>query len=133
MLASGLPEAVADDEPILRMLHETSKFSSTAPRVPAFMPGDADIELSTARHPGMPPEEVHALAEVFKVRPVKAGAVVLAHDIRRIQLEILADEEPQRHAIIVGWPQHADMDEQRSIRKSFALQLVSVAKLIKYI
>lgn len=57
------------------------------------------------------------------------GAVIIeASLIRIIGLDVIADEPPPRHAVILGWPwEGIDPLEAKAKRKDLANQLASVA------
>ena len=134
MLPSGLPEYVADSEPLSRFLTSDSHFNSAMAKPAAFMPGPSDAKTSVFRQ-GM--SSVGALwetadREIGVVRRVRAAAVLTAGAVRQAQLDVEAHEPPHKHANIIGWPDVADDPElTRARRKEHALLLVQVAALLR--
>lgn len=134
MLPSGLPENVADTEPLSRFLTSDSQFNSAMPKASAFMPGPADAKTSVFR---LAPNHLPALweiadREVGTDRRVRAVAVLTAAAVRQTKLDVEAHEPPPRHANVTGWPSAANDPEQtRAQRKEFALLLAQAAQLIR--
>lgn len=104
---SGLPDIVADEEPLARFLTSSSHFNSTSVKKGAFIPNKKDGEMSVTRHSGEPMEE---LAEIGKsqLEKVYGAAILKASEFRKEKLDVLAAEPPPRHANVVGWPWRAD-------------------------
>lgn len=133
MLPSGLPEHVADPEPLSRFLTSDSQFNSVMPKPSAFMPGPADAKTSVFRQA---PDPVPALWEIADrelglTRRVRAVAVLTAAEVRRAKLDVEALEPPPRHANIKGWPSDpTDPEKMRAQRKELALLLAQAAKLV---
>ena len=133
MLPSGLPEQVADPEPLARFLTSDGQFNRGMAKAPAFMPGPADGATSVFRQSTVPPEALWALAdrELEPQRKARGVAVLTAAQVRSAQLEVMASEPPARHANIQGWPEVAgDTDLTRARRREQALLLASVAQLV---
>ena len=134
MLPSGLPEYVADSEPLSRFLTSDSHFNSAMAKPAAFMPGPSDAKTSVFRQ-GM--STVGALwetadREIGVVRRVRAAAVLTAGAVRQAQLDVEAHEPPMKHANIIGWPHVAnDPELTRARRKEHALLLAQVAALLR--
>ena len=134
MLPSGLPEHVADPEPLSRFLTSDSQFNILMPKASAFMPGPADAKTSVFRQAAEPLADLWDTAdrEIGSARRVRAVALLSAADVRRTRLDVEAHEPPPRHANIVGWPNAAnDAEQTRAQRKEFALQLAQAANLIR--
>ena len=134
MLASGLPEHVADEEPLARFLTSDSQFNQRMAKPAAFMPGPMDGNTSVFRQS---PELVQALwdtadRELGNVRHVRAAALLTAADVRQAGLEVIASEPPPRHADITRWPEVAnDAEATKAQCKELALVLVQVATLCR--
>lgn len=132
MLASGLPENVADEEPLARFLTSDSQFNRQMAKPAAFMPSPNDGNTSVFRQS---PEPVQALwdtadRELGTVRRVRAAALLTAADVRQARLEVIASEPPSRHANITRWPEVAnDTEATKAQRKELALLLVQAATL----
>src|ERR1700758_4702302 len=58
MLASGLPEIVADDEDLARFLTSRSRFNAQMAKPAAFLPAVNDRETSVFRHGSEPRVEL---------------------------------------------------------------------------
>jgi|SRR5262245_12594041 len=132
MLASGLPEIVADNEDLARFLTSSGHFSTQAKMVkpPAFLPSVHHRETSVYRQGGEPVEALWTLGDQHLPR-FHGAAIIKAQDVRVILLDVIADEPPQRHAAIVGWPWlDEDPIEQKALQKERALQIASKAALL---
>ncbi len=134
MLLSGLPDQVADVEPLARFLTSDSQFNSAMAKASAFMPGPVDAKTSVFRHALEPLPTLWATAdcELGTERRVRAVAMLTTAQVRQAQLDVHADEPPLRHANIAGWPSSADDPEMtRARRKEFALLLAQAAALVR--
>ena len=109
-LPSGLPETVADDEPISRFMTSKSSHCNTKVVKPAaFMPNPKDGRLSVARHGADPIEESERMAkEDYHLEKAFGVALIEAKEIRKVELDFEADDKPLRHADVVGWPWRED-------------------------
>lgn len=63
MLASGLPEIVADDEDLARFLTSSSQFNTQMAKPAAFLPSTSDRETSVFRHGREPRETLWAIGD----------------------------------------------------------------------
>jgi len=61
MLASGLPDIVADDEDLARFLTSSSQFNIRMAKPAAFLPSASDRETSVFRHGAEPLRELGRL------------------------------------------------------------------------
>jgi hypothetical protein len=129
MLPSGLPEHVEDGEDLARFLVQSNQFSATAVKPSAFLPNPKDRETSVSRHGRQPLERLWELGlPAAGERPLRGAAFVKAADVRAAGLDVVADEPPDRHAVIRGWPWNvADPELQKGQQKERALVLASVA------
>lgn len=109
MLPSGLPEIVADDEPIARFLTSSSQFSGTKRMVKpgAYMP-DQNGRKSVFRHGAESLDALQSLSATSLSSTAHGVAMCRAKDIRAAQLDLEASEPPLRHADIVRWPLNDD-------------------------
>ena len=131
MLASGLPEIVADDEDLARFLTSSNQFSTQMVKPAAFLPSVRDHETSVFRHGGEPLEALWAIGDAHLPR-FHGAAVIKAHEVRAVLLDVIADEPPQRHGAIIGWPWlDGDPIEQKARQKERALQIASKAALLR--
>lgn len=130
-LPSGLSEVVGCDETVARFLTTKSQFNSFGPKLSAFLPTKDPVETSVTRHIGEPAEELWKLAEPLCVsigRDVKGAALVLAEKVNESGLSVEADEPPDRHAAIRGWPiNNQDPEAEKAERKERALLLADHA------
>jgi len=133
-LPSGLPEHVANDEPISRFLTSRNHYNTTEVKPPAFVPNPKDGRLSVARHDAAPIEESKRMArEDFNLPKAVGVARLDAHAFRKEGLDFEADDTPLRHADVVGWPWREDDPEYgKSERKLIAAQLAQQAERLMY-
>jgi hypothetical protein len=134
MLPSGLPEAVADEEPLARFLTSSSLHSATVVKPAAFMPSPKDGNTSVFRHPAEPIEALVAIARAHVVREKNLHGVAMcrAEQVRLAGLTVTAQEPPPRHANIGGWPVVQDDPEQtKAQRKERALLIAQSAMLVR--
>jgi hypothetical protein len=131
-LPSELPETVADDEELARLLRSSGHFSSTIVKASAFIPAK-DGKTSVIRHGAEPREELWDLARLFLGPGIKfhGAAICKARAIREQHLDVVADEPPPRHANIVSWPLNADIELQKAQQKELALAIAAVSELVK--
>lgn len=130
-LPSGLPEAVADDEDLARVLRSSSHYSSNCVKASAFIPAK-DAMTSVIRHGAAPVDALWQVAEAVIGSPVTHGAAICkAAVIRAERLDVVADEPPPRHANITGWPVNADPELQKAQQKEIALAIASRSVLIR--
>lgn len=134
MLASGLPDNVADEEDLVRFLTSSSQFSAQMAKPAAFLPSPNDRETSVFRHGSEPIEALWAIGDTYAAgnRTLHGAAIVKAGVVRAAQLDVIADEPPPRHAAIRGWPWHGtDPEEQKARQKERALSIASNAVLLR--
>jgi hypothetical protein len=131
-LPSGLPDVVADDEDLARLLRSSGHFSATVVKASAFLPAK-DGMTSVIRHGAEPREDLWELAEVFLGTGTRfhGAAVCKAAVIRAQQLDVVAQEPPPRHANIVGWPADPDPELQKAQQKERALAIASQSVLVR--
>jgi len=109
VLPSGLPEIVADDEPVARFLTSSNWFAATKGLVKpgAFLP-NRNLETSVFRHGAEPVAGLWAIADARIDANVHGAGVVHAVVPRSTDLDVVAQETgpggSPRHANIVGWP-----------------------------
>lgn len=129
VLPSGLAEVIVDDEDLARFLTSSSHFNAHMAKPAAFLPNPQDRETSISRHGREPSESLWALGLVAAgERHLYGAAIFKARAVRAAQLEVTADEPPQRHAVIRGWPWvEIDPDMQRAKQKELAVLLASAA------
>lgn len=134
MLTSGLPEQVADDEDLARYLTQSNQFSSQhqIPKPAAFLPNPKDRETSVFRHGENPAAGLWALGQqAVGGRKLYGAAIFVAHSARSVQLEVVSDEPPPRHAAVRRWPwlEH-DPGLQKARQIEMAGVIASSARLI---
>lgn len=130
-LPSGLPVVVGDDEDLARFLYSKGDFAKTKGVVKpaAFQPRNR--ELSVSRHGPTPRESLWSLAPQREGPSLKGAAILKARAVRQSGLDIHADDEPPRHANIIGWPpEDADPEAGQARWMDFAGRLASVSTLI---
>lgn len=134
-LPSGLPERVADTEPLARFLTSSGHFNATSVRPTAFLPNPRDGKTSVFRHGLEPRENLENIGrtEVTQDRSLYGAGIIAASEIRAVELEIEACEPPNRHADITAWPWLADDPGfGKSQRKVIALALAQKATLVRF-
>lgn len=134
MLPSGLPEHVADEEPLARFLTSSSQFNTLMVKPSAFLPGPRDGKTSVFRHGAEPRAALWQIANdaIGEQRTVHGAAVLLAGDVRTARLDIESHEPPARHANIVGWPSNpSDQEMARAQLKEFAAVLAQRSILVR--
>lgn len=134
MLASGLPDIVADDEDLARFLTSSSQFNAKMAKPAAFLPSPKDHETSVFRHGSDPRDALWAIGvkHVTEERTLHGAAIVKARDVRAAPLDVIAEEPPLRHAAIRGWPWLDDDPElQKAQRKERAAVVASKATVLR--
>jgi hypothetical protein len=134
MLASGLPDIVADGEDLARFLTSSRQFNAQMAKPAAFLPSASDHETSVFRHGSEPRDALWVIGaeHVAKERTLHGAAIVKAHDVRAAQLDVIAAEPPPRHAAIGGWPWLDDDPElQKAQQKERAALVASKAVLLR--
>jgi hypothetical protein len=134
MLASGLPDIVADQEDLARFLTSSSQFNAQMAKPAAFLPSVKNRETSVYRHGSEPPHALWAIADQHLAgnRTIYGAAIVKARDVRVASLDVIAAEPPPRHAAIVGWPWLDDDPElQKAQQKERATLIASEATLLR--
>ena len=130
-LPSGLPESIADEEDLARVLRSSGHSSSDYVKGSAFMPAK-DGMTSVIRHGAEPVEELWRVAEAVLGSSIRHGAAIFkAAVVRAERLDVVADEPPPRHANIIGWPTNADPELQKAQQKEIALAIASQSVLVK--
>ena len=98
------------EEPLSRFLCSKSHFSIEKMLVKpgAFLPEPNSLETSVFRTSGLLSSEIWALGDRHVAKPtgrtLRARAEVFAKSVYGIALKIHPDNNPERHATIVGWP-----------------------------
>ena len=130
ILPSGLPEEVADDEPLARFLTSSGQFNQSAVKPSAFLPNPKDGKTSVFRHRAEPQADLIAIANqhIGSNRRVHGVGIVRAGDVRTVQLDVQSQEPPPRHADITNWPPSIKKARQKEI----AILLAQKAKLVLF-
>src|SRR6266576_245083 len=134
MLASGLPDIVADDEDLARFLTSSSQFNALMAKPAVFLPSARDRETSVFRHGSEPRDALWAIGDEHAAgsRTIRGAAIVSARDVRVALLDVIAAEPPPRHAAIRGWPLLDDDPElQKARQKERAALIASKAALLR--
>ena len=128
-LPSGLPEVIAPDEDIARFLTQSNQFNSVMAKPAAFLPNPKDKESSVSRHGKEPVERLWNLgAAAAGARTLYGAAIIKAHAVADVGLELRADEPPDFHAVIRNWPwDETDRELERAKQKELAILLASAA------
>jgi len=134
MLASGLPDLVADDEDLARFLPSSSQYHFQIAKPASFLPSASDRETSVFRHGSEPRAALWAIGDehAARNRTLYGATIVKARDVRAALLEVIADEPPPRHAAIRGWPWlDDDLELQKAQQKERAVLVASKAVLLR--
>ena len=134
MLPSGLPELVADEEPLARFLTSSSLFNAAMVKPAAYLPSPKDGNTSVFRRGAEPRDSLRKIAEahVLGQRTLHGVAICAARHVREAQLSVIAQEPPPRHANVAGWPVTANEPEQTKARqKEKALLIAQHALLVR--
>lgn len=134
MLPSGLPELVADDEPLTRFLTSSRYFSAAVVKPAAYLPNPKDGCTSVFRQGAEAMEVLRKMAEehVLGERTLHGVAICSARHVRDAHLNVVADEPPPRHANIVGWPAvEGDPEQTKARQKECALLIAQHARLVR--
>ncbi|MGA2261327.1 MAG: hypothetical protein ABSH28_07820 [Acidobacteriota bacterium] len=133
ILPSGLSDIVADEEDLARFIIQSSHLSAFMAKPAAFLPSPRDRETSVSRHGSEPSEGLWAIGlAAAGERCLYGAAIVKARVIRSVQLEVLADEPPPRHAVIRAWPwDEPDPEQQKAKQKLIAAIIASQAVLLR--
>src|SRR5712691_10115443 len=128
-LQSGLPEQVAEDEDLARFLVQSNQFNATLVKPALFLPSRKDRETSISRHGAEPSDRLWKIGvETAGGRKLYGAAIIRASDVSSVQLKVVADEPPPRHAVIRDWPWiDSDPDLQKAQQKEKAALLASAA------
>lgn len=134
ILASGLPETVDSAEDLARFLTQSGHYSGGRVRPGAFLPSPKDRATSVSRHGREPIATLHQLGlAAARDRSLHGAAIIKAREVRDAGLDVDADEPPERHALIRGWP-WVDNDRQleKAQQKEKALQLAATSEVILF-
>ncbi|MGD9629225.1 MAG: hypothetical protein AB7V18_08270 [Pyrinomonadaceae bacterium] len=123
-LPSGLPEQIDDNEDLVRFLTSSGHYNSSIVKPSAFLPSPNGNETSVSRHSRKPAKRLWEIGlTAAGARTLHGAAFFKARDVRRYQLEVIADEPPDRHAAIRNWPLNTDPILQKAQHKELALLL----------
>lgn len=130
ILPSGLPEEVADDEPLARFLTSSGQFNQSGVKPSAFLPNPKDGKTSVFRHGAEPQAALMAIANehIGSNRRVHGAGIFRTRDVRAVQLNVQSQEPPPRHADITNWPPRMEKARQKEI----AIRLAQRAKLVLF-
>lgn len=122
-------EPIAPEEPLARCLTQSNHYRRSEWRVTerAFLPG-RDNATSVFRVDGLTDDQVWRLADehvagVQGGRHVLGTGTLLAQAVTEVGLRVEPDDDPPRHASILGWP------DDKSGKKSRAQLLAAAARL----
>jgi len=119
-----LPE---QEEPLSRFLFSTKSHFSIEKKLVksgAFLPEPTTLETSVFRTTGLLSSEIWAIGERHVAKPsgrtLRARAELLAKSVYSVALNIHPDNNPERHATIVGWP--TEKNEQLMLAAQLAAE-----------
>ena len=131
-LPSGLPDLVADEEDLTRFITQTNHFNSTMAKPAAFLPNPKYRNTSVFRC-GPDRELIWKIWQNTNAgeRTLKAAAICKTVEVRKIGLDAIAKEPPDRHANIEGWPWlDNDPEFQKAKQLEKAQSLAQKSKLV---
>jgi hypothetical protein len=131
-LRSGLAAAVGDQETVARFLPSSGWFARTTGRVKhqAYLPAP-DHDTSVARNSTLNAERLWRWGDDYlKGIPFHGVAIVGVDVIRKNAIDAVAQEPPDFHANLRGWPIDSDPELQKSRRKAIALPIAEEATLL---
>lgn len=128
-LPSGLSDLIGDEEELARFFTQSNQFNVLMAKPAAFLPSPKDRETSISRHGKEPLESLWVLGlAAAGERQLYGAAIFPARAVRVVQLEVVADEPPPRHAVIRGWPWvENDPELQKAKQKELAALIASEA------
>jgi len=129
-LPSGLPDFVADEEPLARFLTQGNQHSGERVKQSVFLPNRVTNNTSVFRIGDDRPLLRTTWEETSTGRPLKGAAIVTAGHVRESALDVIAREPPPRHADIESWPQLDDPGLQKGLHKELAAKVAAGAKFI---
>lgn len=132
MLQSGLEDVIGDEESLARLLTQSGHFNTAGVRHTVFLPHKTDRETSVYRHSGNPSDELWAIATANSNGRKFYGAGIFKAKVARAQLlEVVADEPPDRHAVLRDWPfNDTDPEMEKGRHKEIAMALARDADLL---
>ncbi len=132
MLTSGLTEYVSDEESLARFLNSSRHFNANSQiKHAALLPHNG--ETLVFRYPvDTTVDTEKKLWEIGEKilppgRQLHGVAFIQTSYVRKIGLEVLAEEPPPRHANIIKWPSENDKFIEKARQKELAISLAQNA------
>lgn len=120
--------SIQENERMSRFVTDRKGVAATSGKVrrSQFMPYEVNGELclSVFRTSGLQESEVWGIADKYLTRPVFGRGDIRAAVFVQLGLRISPDEEPPRHANIVGWP------PAKEARILLSIELTNVATTV---
>ena len=111
-----------------RFTCDESHFNAAGAKWKLFEPSRGDNATSVFITDGLTPEDVWTIGDTYAHRgdrlPVARGDVT-PNDIKTVSLRLSVDDDPPRHALILGWP-----SEKEELRLR-AMELARKARLFR--
>jgi hypothetical protein len=133
-LPSGLPEQVSDEESLARFLTQSNYFNAVMVRPAAFLPNPKNGQTSVFRQGNESHEALWQVGQeqIAGERSLHGIALFKAKHVREVQLDVVSQEPPPRHANIIGWPSNtSDPELEKAKRKALAIQIAQHAELLR--
>ena len=132
MLPSGLPDELDPGEDLARFLTQSGHFNAQFVKPNAFIPTGKPPETSVSRHGEEPREGLWDLGKIAAgQRKLYGAAIFKVRDAIDIGLSPEADEPPDRHAALRGWPTNEeDPRLTKAQQKERAIVLASASTKI---
>ena len=121
---------------LARFLRHSNQFAAVAKnvRTSAFLPHPSNLDLSVFGINHLSAIQIWTLSVKYlssaKDKPIKGRADIFAEDVNNIGLRLSRDNNPPRHANIIGWPE--TKHEQKLIAAKLALKANLVLNPIVY-
>lgn len=131
-LPSGLPDQIANEESLSRFLTQSNQFNSFMAKPAAFLPHPVHRNISVFRIGNEPDRLKQVWNETATgERQLKGVALFTAADVRKLELEVIAEEPPPAHANIEGWPWlDNDPELQKARQKELAAQIANKTTIV---
>jgi hypothetical protein len=112
-----MDQLVGPDELVARFVFENNKLGSDRVKWRAFW--DPAFDISVSRIDGLEDREIWLLTSNDSRGLAIARGDLKARYVRNRSLNVVRDEPPERHALIVGWPR-TNKAQMQSLAKELA-------------
>jgi hypothetical protein len=129
------PAPIDDNERISRFVFDRRHFSARGVKFRAFEPPSTAVEVSVTRTNGLSDAAIWRYGDQWIGQPANRTVLARGDFTPRqlgevgtdgVRLSLRPDDNPPRHANIIGWP----APEHKEIRRSLAQQLAAKATCV---